>query len=55
MERLKVQIKPVVSLWETIEKYEEKIELWRSSPLCNLDVDEMDETCTEWVKKLTFC
>ena len=55
MERLRTQIKPVVNLWETIEKYEEKIEFWRRSPLQNLDVNEMDETCNEWIKKLTFC
>ena len=31
------------------------MEHWRGTPLENLDVDEMDETFVEWVKKITLC
>lgn len=30
MEHLKVEIKPVVQLWETIEEYDRAIEDWKS-------------------------
>ena len=52
MEVLKNEIKPVIQLWETIEEFDATIETWKNTALQYIRVEEIDESCNEWMRKL---
>lgn len=52
---MKNEIKPILQLWETIEQFDAKIDNWRSQPLTRISVEEIEEHCADWHRKLLFC
>ena len=55
MDNLKVEIKPVTQLWDTIEQYDRMIESWKNNSLNSLSVELMEDYCNEWTRKLLYC
>lgn len=51
---LKQEIKPSVQLWETISQYNEMIETWKSKPIKQMTLEEIEDFCNEWYRKLLF-
>ena len=51
---LKQKIKPLVQLWETISQFNMKVEEWKEKPLRQLSVEEVEEFCSEWYRKLLY-
>ena len=51
---LKQRIKPLVALWETIAQFNAKVETWKEKPIRSLTVDEIEEFCSEWYRKLLY-
>ena len=51
---LKQDIKPLVQMWETIAQFNDMVNEWKELPLKSLQVDEIEEFCNEWYRKLLF-
>lgn len=51
---LKQRIKPLVQLWETIAQFNTMVEEWKEKPLRFLSVEEVEEFCSEWYRKLLY-
>lgn len=52
--RLKAEIKPSVQLWETIAQYNAMIDDWKDRPITKMTLEEIEEFCNEWYRKLLF-
>ena len=51
---LKQEIKPLVQLWETIQQYNAMIEDWKDKPISRMTLEEIEEFCNEWYRKLLY-
>ena len=51
---LKQEIKPSVQLWETISQYNSMIEDWKEKPISKMTLEEIEDFCNEWYRKLLF-
>jgi hypothetical protein len=51
---LKQEIKPSVQLWETIYQYNLVIEAWKEKPVSKMTLEEIEEFCNEWQRKLLY-
>ena len=51
---LKQEIKPYVQLWETIAQYHTMIEDWKEKPIQKMTLEEIEDFCNEWYRKLLF-
>ena len=50
--KLKEDTKPMIYLWKTIEQFDAVIEGWKIQPLYLIQVDDIDNHCIEWTRKL---
>ena len=41
-------------MWETIAQFNLMIEEWKEKPIKSLQVEEVEEFCSEWYRKLLF-
>ena len=51
---LKQKIKPLVQLWDTISEFNAMVEQWKDRPIKSLTIDEVEEFCSEWHRRLLY-
>ena len=52
--RLRNDIKPLSQLWKAISQFNGVIKKWKSKPTCQISIEDIEEFCSDWFRKLTF-
>ena len=54
LDMLRNEIKPCVHLWEAIAQFNQVIDEWRIKPIYQVVIDEFEDNCADWSRKLNF-